>query len=173
MQKKKRIKTKKISSNEDLHEENISKNKNSDFVKTPEFISKKKFEINPLTNDNKSFMVAVILSLYSKTIGRNNTRPNNVRKCSDTINGNGINFPPTDQDYAMLEKNSNNIALNVFEIDDEKKVRYIYHSTLNERKDKINLILLEKKHVYLKSTLCMKIGSVHSDINSGSDNDSD
>ena len=134
-------KKQKLSSNEDLHEEN------SDFVKTPEFISKKTFVINPLTNDNKSFMEAVILALYSTTIGRNNTRPNNIRKYSDTIIWDDINFPPTSENYVMLEKN-NSFNLNVFEIDNEKRLRYIYYSTL-DRKNIVNLILLEKK------TLCL------------------
>ena len=49
-------------------------------------------------------MDAVILALYSKAIGKNNTRPNNIRKYSDTINWNDINFPSTDQDYIILEK---------------------------------------------------------------------
>ena len=122
------------------------------FVKTPEFIVKKKIVLNPLTNDNKSFMDAVILALYSKTIGKNNTRPKNIRKYSDTINWDKINFPSTDQDYITLEKNNANVSLNVFKIDDEKRLRYIYiyQSTLNERKDKINLILLEKNMSILK-----------------------
>ena len=108
-----------------MHKENIVNNKNSDFVKTPE---ENKVEI--------------------KKIGRNNTRPNKIRKYSDTIKWNDINFPPPAQDYVMLEKNNANIALNVFEIDDEKRLRYIYHSTL-DRKDRVNLILLEKKHLCL------------------------
>ena len=105
-----------------MHKENIVNNKNSDFVKTPE--------------ENKEEI---------KKIGRNNTRPNKIRKYSDTIKWNDIKFPPTARDYVMLEKNNANIALNVFEIDDEKRLRYIYHSTL-DRKDRVNLILLEKKH---------------------------
>ena len=95
-------KQKKLSSIEDLHKENMSKNKDSDYLKTPEFISKKKFVINPLTTDKNLFMDAVILGLYSKTIGKNNTRPKNIRKYSDTINWDGINFPSTEEDYVTL-----------------------------------------------------------------------
>ena len=53
-------------------------------------------------------MDAVILSLYSKTICKNNTRPNNIRKYNDTINWSDINFPSTVQDYIMLEKDNEN-----------------------------------------------------------------
>ena len=108
----------------------MANNKDSMFVKTPEFIVKKKIVLNPLTNDNKSFMDAVILALYSKTIGKNNTRPKNIRKYSDTINWDKINFPSTDQDYITLEKNNANVSLNVFKIDDEKRLRYIYINLL-------------------------------------------
>ena len=40
-------------------------------------------------------MDAVTLSLYCKTIGKNNTSSKNIRRYSDTINWENINFPPT------------------------------------------------------------------------------
>ena len=52
----------------------MDSNKNSTFVKTPEFIVQKKIVLNPLTNDKKSFMDAAILALYSKLTSKNNTR---------------------------------------------------------------------------------------------------
>ena len=82
----------------------MSDNKDSMFVKTPESILKKRVVLNPLTHDKKSFMNSVIFALHSKAIGKDNTRPSNIRKYSDTINWDDTSFPPTSQDYIMLEK---------------------------------------------------------------------
>ena len=57
----------------DLEQEKIINNKESDYIKTPEFLVQKKLIINPLTKDNKSFLDSVTLSLHHKTIGKNNT----------------------------------------------------------------------------------------------------
>ena len=70
----------------DLEEEKITNNKGSDYVKTPEFLVSRKLIINPLSKDNKSFLDSVTRSLHHKTIGKNNTRPNKIRKYSDTFN---------------------------------------------------------------------------------------
>ena len=92
-------------------------------------------------------MDAVILSLYSKTIGQNSTRTNNIRKYSDTINWEDINFLPTSQDYAIFEKNNKNISLNVLEEDENERFKYIYRFTKFNSKNIIYLILLEKKNI--------------------------
>ena len=59
-----------IKINEDEHDKNRDKNK-SDFVKTPECLKNKRIVINPQTKDNKSFMDAITLSLFCKSIGKN------------------------------------------------------------------------------------------------------
>ena len=151
-----------------MHEENID-SKSSDFVKTPEFLIKKMIVLNPLTKD-KTFMDAVILSLYSKTISKNNTRPSNIRKYGDTINWEDINFPPTGADYTMLEKS--NVSLNVLEQDEKERFQYIYKSSEFNRKNKIDLILLEIKHVYLKNKFAISISGIFSDSNSDSESKS-
>ena len=152
-----------------MHEENID-SKSSDFVKTPEFLIKKMIVLNPLTKDKTSFMDAVILSLYSKTISKNNTRPSNIRKYGDTINWEDINFPPTGADYTMLEKS--NVSLNVLEQDEKERFKYIYKSSEFNRKNKIDLILLEIKHVYLKNKFAISISGIFSDSNSDSESKS-
>ena len=70
-----------------------------------------------------------MLLLYSKTIGKNNTRPSNIRKYGDPINWKNINFPPTGVDYAMLENNNENISLNVLEEDEKERFKYIHRSS--------------------------------------------
>ena len=75
--------------------------------------NEKKINLEQNDKNKKLFMDAVTLSLYSKTIGQNNTRPSNIRKYSDCINWKDVNHPPTCQDYAMFVKDNENISLNV------------------------------------------------------------
>ena len=113
----------------DLEEEKIINKKRSDYVKTPKFLVSKKLIINPLTKDNKSFLDSITLSLHHKTIGKNNTRPNNIRKYSDTFNWENINFSPTEKDYKQFEINNKDINLNIQTIkSDEKETEYSYES---------------------------------------------
>ena len=152
-----------------MHEESID-NKDSDFVKTPKFLVNKMIVLNPLTKDKKSFMDAVTLSLYSKTIRQNNTRPSNIRKYSDCINWEDIDFPPTVQDYGMLEKNNKNISLNVLEIGETERFNYIYKSSDRKGQNKSNIV--RKKHyVYLKSIFCINVIKLFSDTDFSSDSD--
>ena len=122
------------------------KKEDLDFVKTPGYLSKKRIVINPQTKDNKSFMDAITLSLFCKSIGKNNTRPNNVRKFSDTINWEDINFPLTCEDYEQFEKNNKDMKLNVLELNDNQVYDYVYRSKHDKRKNEVNLLLLKKKH---------------------------
>ena len=88
-------------------------------------------------------MDAVTLSLYSKAIRQNNTRPSYIRKYSDCINWEDIDFPPTAQDYGMLEKNNkskNNISLNVLEIGETERFNYIYKSSDRKGQNKSNIV---------------------------------
>ena len=96
------------------------KKEDSDYVKTPEYLSKKRVVINPQTKENKSFMEAITLSLFCKSIGKNNTRANNIRKFRDTINWEDINVPPTSEDYKQFEQNNKDMKLNVLELNDNQ-----------------------------------------------------
>ena len=130
----------------DLEEEKITNNKGSDYVKTPECLVSKKLIINSLTKDNKSFLDSVTLSLHHKTIGKNNTRPNKIRKYSDTFNWKNINFPPTHKDYKQFEIDNKKVNLNILTIKGDE-IDYIYKSRFeSDRNYKANLLLLENKH---------------------------
>ena len=136
----------------DSEEEEIMNDKKSDYVKTPEFLVKRKLIINPLTKDNKSFLDSVTLSVHHKVIGKNNTRQNKIRKYSDTFNWKNINFPPTNEDYEQFEKDTEDIKLNILEIKHNEEIDYVYESKLDDRKNKVNLLLLEKKHyIFVKN----------------------
>ena len=114
----------------------------------------------------------MLLSLYSKATGKNTTRPCNIRKYGDTIIWKNISFPPTVQDYSILEKNNENICLNILKESENQRFTYIYKSSLTERKNKVYLILLEKKHyIYLKNIFRIHLAYLFSDTDSDSDSD--
>ena len=73
-------------------------------------------------------------------------------------------------DYTMLEKS--NVSLNVLEEDEKERFKYIYKSSEFNRKNKIDLILLEIKHVYLKNKFAISISGIFSDSNSDSESKS-
>ena len=130
----------------DLEEEKVTNNKGTDYVKTPEFLVSKILIINPLTNDNKSFLDSVTISLHHKTIGKNNTRSKKIRKYSDTFNWKNINFPPTHEDYKQFEIDNKEVNLNILTIKGDEN-DYIYKPRFeSDRKYKANLLLLENKH---------------------------
>ena len=105
-----------------------------------------------MTKDNKSFLDSVSLSVHHKQIGKNNTRQNKIRKYSDTFNWKNVNFPPTNEDYKQFEKDNEDINLNILEIKDNEEIDHVYESKLDDRKNKVNLLLLEKKHyVFVKN----------------------
>ena len=102
-----------------------------------------------MTKDNKSFLDSVTLSLNHKIIGKNNTRPNKIRKHSDTLNWKNINFPPTSEDYKQFEIDNKDVKLNILEIkSDEKEIDYIYKSNFDDRKQS-KYIIVRKKTLYI------------------------
>ena len=67
------------------------------------------------------------------------------------MNWKNINFPPTEKDYKQLEIDNEDIKLNILGIKNNEKIDYVYKSKLGDRKNKVNLILLEKRHyLYVK-----------------------
>ena len=132
------------------------KKEDTDYVKTPEYLSKERIIINPQTKDNNFLMDAITLSLFCKSIGKNNTRPINIRKFSDTINWEDINFQPTGEDYIQFEKNNKDMKLNVLELNDNQIYDYVYRSKHDKRKNEVNILLLQKKHyIYIKNLICI------------------
>ena len=57
-----------------------------------------------------------------------------------------INYPPTEKDYKQFEINNEGINLNILTIKDNEETHYIYESNEIDRKNKVNLLLLENKH---------------------------
>ena len=100
--------------------------------------------LNPKSNDNKSFQYSITLSLYQKEIGNNSNRITKIKPYTNNFNWNNINFPPIQQDYENFEINNDEIALNIYQLDNEK-ISQLYKSNHNRPKE-INLLLLENKH---------------------------
>ena len=101
-----------------------------------------------MINDKKSFLDSITLSLYHKGIGKNNAKPNNIRKHSDVFNWDNINFSPTVYDYQKFGDDNEHINLKILKFYEEKtKIRYIYESQYGYDRDcEVNLLLLGKNH---------------------------
>ena len=112
------------------------------FVETPICIRSKRAVFNRKSNYNKSFQYSITLSLYYKKVGNNFNRITKIKPYINNFNWNNINFPPTEQGYKQFEMNSNIIALNIYQINNEK-IRQLYKSN-HTRENQVNLLLLEK-----------------------------
>ena len=84
------------------------------------YIKSKKAVLNPKSNDNKSFQYFITLSLYYKEIGNNFNRMTKIKLYANNVNWKNINFPPTEQDYENFEINNLEIALNIYQLNNEK-----------------------------------------------------
>ena len=109
------------------------------------YIKSKKAVLNPKSNDNKSFQYFITLSLYYKEIGNNFNRITKIKLYANNVNWNNINFPPTEQDYENFEINNLEIALNIYQLNNEK-ISQLYKSNYDRTKQ-VNLLLLENKNV--------------------------
>ena len=132
-----------------INNKNIIKNEKNNnnvitFVETPMCIKSKRAVLNPRSNDNKSSQYSIALSLYYKEIGNDFNRITKIKPYINNFNWNNINFPPIKQDYENFEINNPEIALNVYQINNEKITQF-YKSNYNKIKE-VNLLLLENKH---------------------------
>ena len=128
---------KKAINNEKNNNKTINIEKNNEnantFVESPKCIKSKRAVLNPKSNDNESFQYSITLPLYYKEIGNNFNRITKIKPYINNFNWNNINFLPTKQDYENLEINNLEIALNIYQVNNEK-ISQLY-----------NLIIIEQK----------------------------
>ena len=116
--------------------------------KTPKLIEPLKCTINPENNKktcNKSFNYAIAAS---KTSGKKRFRLTNIGKFINNFNFNDINYPLEKKDYETFETNNPLIQLTIFKTTENDKKLIIHYSQIenNDRKNKIDLILLGNNH---------------------------
>ena len=105
--------------NKTINNEKNNENVNT-FVETSMCIKAKRAMLNPKSNDIKSFQYSITLSLYYKEICNNFNRITKIKPYINNFNWNNINFPPTKNDYENFEINNPEIALNIYQINNEE-----------------------------------------------------
>ena len=127
-----------------IHFNNITFRRGRSYIKTPDWISRKKATIKPKrTKNNKCIQYAITVALNHKEIGKD---PQSLSKIKPFISKynywNDINFPAGIKEWKTFEQNNPNIALNILYVPtDTQEIKITYRSKYN-RKCKNQVILL-------------------------------
>ena len=118
------------------------------YVKTLDWIKKKRCTINPENNKklgNKSFKYAIATS---KTKGKHRARLKNIEVFINDFVFKDINYPLEKEDYETFENNNSSIKLTSFKTTENEEELLIYHNQIknNDRENKIILIVLGNNH---------------------------
>ena len=87
------------------------------FVLTPKKLADKKAIINQKNKDDKYFLYATGISVFSDELGNKNLEiiSKKLLKCCERLNIDHINFPPSIKDFEQFEKDSLDISIRIFE----------------------------------------------------------
>ena len=115
-----------------LHE--ISLNRGSSSIDSPEWIKHKKVTINPQnTNNNNCFQYAIIAALNYQNINHNTDRISKLKPFIDNYNLDNIDFPAGHKDYSAFEKNNSDTSINILYVTYKtKEIRQAYISKHNK-----------------------------------------
>ena len=95
------------------------------FLPTPKKLANKGAKINLQNKDDKCFLHAVGLSVFSDDLGNKN--PNRISKkllkCCERLNIDNINFSPTIKDIKQFEKDDLDIFITIFEYGGFHKIK--------------------------------------------------
>ena len=139
----------------EYHLHNISLNRGSSYINSPEWIKNKGVTINPkYIENNNCFQYAIIAALNHQNI---NHHPERISKFKPFINNydwKDIDVPSHSKDWRKFEQNNKAIALNILYVpDNTKQIRPAYISKYNNKRDnQINLLMIsnnEGKSHYL------------------------
>ena len=87
------------------------------FIPTPRKLSDKKAIINRQNKDDKCFLYATGISVFSDELGNKNLEriSKKLLKCCERLNIDNINFLPSIKDVEQFEKNDTDISITIFE----------------------------------------------------------
>ena len=96
-----------------LHE--ISLNRGSSYIKSPEWIKNKRVTINPKnTKDSNCFQYAITAGLNHQNIDHHPERIYKLEPFINNYNWKDIVFPSHSKDWRKVEQNNKTIALNIY-----------------------------------------------------------
>ena len=129
----------------EYHLHKISLNRGRSYNDSPEWIKHKKVTINPQnTNDNNCFQYSIIAALNYQNIGHHSERISKLKPFIDNYNWENIDFPAGHKDSSALEKNNNDIAINILYVPNKtKEIRQAYISKYNKTRNiHANLLMI-------------------------------
>ena len=102
--------------------------------------------INPKNlNDNKCFQYAVVAALYHPEIANHPERIGYLEPFINRYNWTGITYLTQSNQWSKFEKQNPTIALNMLEIEGEKRVRQAFISKYNSTREKhVDLLIVHK-----------------------------
>lgn len=118
----------------------------SSYLKTPEWIQKRKCVTNIKNNDNKCFQWCVLAHKYAHKVNANSKYKSSIynkKEWINSINWNGIHFPTLLSDFDIFEKNNKDWSVTVIHSSTERAIPSIIRkSKVLQEKRKYQLILL-------------------------------
>ena len=128
-----------------IHKINLKRGKS--YIKSPEWILKKRATINPKNKDNKCFQYPITVALNHQNIESHSERLSNIKPFIDKYNWKGIDFPAGIKDWKKFERNNKTIALNILYVPpNAKTINLAYKSKCNrKRKNQVVLLMIIDK----------------------------
>jgi len=114
------------------------------FIPTPAWLSAKSAVTNIQSRDSKCVIWAVLASLHADKVRRNPNKLFNYLHLEDTISVQGLTFPLGLNDMPKLEKQNQQLAINVFGLEG-RSIITLYLSPKPSEIPRANLLLLSNK----------------------------
>ena len=119
------------------------------YVKTPEFIAKKKAVINIKNEDDKCIVWSILAQLHPAA--SNVCLVNQYRRYEQELDMRGVAFPTPIRDVQKIENNNDTLSINVFGYDGEDGIVPLYR-TKQVKNQHVNLLLIKDEQ---KSHYCL------------------
>ena len=110
-----------------IHKINLKRGKS--YIKSYDWILRKRVTINPKNKDNECFQYSIIVALNHQNIENQPERISNIKPFIDKHNWKGIDFPTGVKDWEKFEKNNKELALNILHtLPNIKEIKLAYKS---------------------------------------------
>ena len=125
------------------------------FVPTPKKLADKTAIINLKNKDDKCFLYATGISVFSDELGNKNLERTSKKllKCCEQLNIDNINFPPSIKDIEQFEKDNPDISITIFEYSVFHKIKEDDNDDDNTKEEivikyvRVSLHALKRKHL--------------------------
>ncbi|CAG9840740.1 unnamed protein product [Diabrotica balteata] len=122
----------------------------SSYIQLHPKVARKRACINVRNNDQACFAWAIVSALYSVNINTNKT--SSYPHYTNVLNLKGLTFPVTLNQIPLIEKNNENISVNVFELnvkDEDFNFSVLpVRLTKQKREKHVNLLIVQNKYYF-------------------------